>query len=247
MPACPAAPPFLLGAATRALRLFLLGVGTRLDPLPHLLLHTACLALAASTLGTYCTQPMFASPLMEGRLSVLHMVMSIPLAAIMPPGHPEGGQRVQCVAASLHACILLGWLLPTALVVRTRWQAMGGRPAPVGLHGNSSSSNSVPAGNSGGSNSSGRHSGGGSSGDGSGAGEQHLQQQQQGEQQLQQRQGEAQTRSFACLPSLQDRAVGAAMEWVFLEGAPGELQATAWCILSVMAWLVATLLAGLVS
>lgn len=60
--------------------------------------------------------------LMKARISTFHNVMSIALPGILPRGYPLGGPHRQCTAALSFICIFLGWLLPTALLLRSRYQ-----------------------------------------------------------------------------------------------------------------------------
>lgn len=55
---------------------------------------------------------------MERRIALLYSIMSTPCMGILPPGYPPGGPRVHCTAAMAFAACLLGWLLPTSLLLR---------------------------------------------------------------------------------------------------------------------------------
>lgn len=80
-------------------------------------------------LGTLpCLRPglqLMDSPASASRVAAFHDWLSVGAMGILP-GFPGAG-RVQCVAALDFVQLLLGWLLPTFLVARARWQAVQAR------------------------------------------------------------------------------------------------------------------------
>lgn len=89
---------------------------------------------------------MLDNQLMEGRFSAFHAIMSAATLGILPPGYPPGGRHQQCVAALTFLNLLLGWLVPTYVVLQTYCQAAAARQRRQIT---SSSGSGVPAGASG--------------------------------------------------------------------------------------------------
>lgn len=77
---------------------------------------------------------LLANRLMEQRIDQLHSVMSIPFMGILPPGYPPGGMHVHCTAAMGFAACLLGWMLPTALLLRSHCRRAHARSSSGSSH-----------------------------------------------------------------------------------------------------------------
>ncbi|KAL4459078.1 hypothetical protein ABPG75_013943 [Micractinium tetrahymenae] len=200
---------------SRALRLLVFGVGAPLDLPLHLLVHTACLALVLGRMPSACTQPLLANSTMERRFDLFHSVMAAPFIGILPPGYPPGGDSVHCTATMAFVACLLGWLLPTFLVVKSHSQRLHARLQRAQHDGDRV-------------------------GGGSGAGRDAV-----GGGGLGRRSGDlpqAPPCAGWC-PAIADRAAEVCAEWLFLEGAPAEFQMQAWVCLTAFVWLGCTLFA----
>ncbi|KAI8464455.1 MAG: hypothetical protein J3K34DRAFT_461913 [Monoraphidium minutum] len=116
-----------IAVGSLAARLCLASVAMPLDLGPHLAVHTAGLALALATGASLCDLPLLAHDLTAARVEWVHDAANLTVAGTLPPGFAPHGRRQQCAAALAFSCIALGWLVPTAVVVRGRWARVQGQ------------------------------------------------------------------------------------------------------------------------
>ncbi|KAL4440350.1 hypothetical protein ABPG75_003351 [Micractinium tetrahymenae] len=122
--------PFLMG--THLTQLLLVSLGWRLPMRVHIPLQAfKVLALARFAMDAHCRSQLMRSPEVVAVVKALHSSMNLVAECFLPAGSLAGPRDLhgQTVAMLLFCWVLLGWVLPTLLLL---WPLRCAPPCPAG-------------------------------------------------------------------------------------------------------------------